>query len=779
MAPRRGVADRAGAPRAGGDPGRRARGAELELRLPDVRALMAERLAGRPTRANFRTGTLTVCTMVPMRSVPHRVVCLLGLDDGVFPRAGAVDGDDVLARDPLTGERDPRSEDRQLLLDARPRRHRAPRGHLHRRQRDDRSARPPAVPLGELLDALDATAPGGRDHALRRHPLQAFDPRNLRAEAAPFSFDAAALAGARAAAARPRRPRVPGRRSRCRPRRRRRARRRWSAFLRTRSGRSCAGALEIALPDEGDEVADGLPVELDGLQQWGVGDRLLRDLLGGRTPRAGARQEWRRGVLPPGRLGWQLAQRIARRGRAGGRAWPGGHPGSATARRVDVDVDLGGGRRLAAPSPTSTATASSSATYSRLGPKHQLDAWVPLLALCAARPGPAVDRGRDRPGSVRGRARRRAPPSPPVDDAGRRCCATSSRSTTPACASRCRCRSRPATPGPEPTPRRRSLRRPRRSWSQGPVRPGERGRGPRPGLGARRPARRRCSSSGRAPGEELDGADHAARRARLPALGAVLERAPVDERPHRRRCDAVRPARPAAAPAPPCSRPAPAPARPTPSARWSPATSPRAWPTLDELLVITFGRAASQELRERVREQLVEAERALADPAAAPSARRPARLLAGGGRRRGRARRRRRLRDALADFDGATIATTHQFCQLVLRSLGVAGDTDAGAELVEDLDDLVVEVVDDLYLRRFGDAAGTPPFDRDGGARARPGGGRRPAGPCWRRPTPSPGTPARRASRFAARGARRGRPAQAAPAASCPTTTCSAGSPTR
>ena len=56
--------------------------------------------------------------MVPMRSVPHRVVCLLGLDDGVFPRAGSVDGDDVLARDPMTGERDVRSEDRQLFLDA-------------------------------------------------------------------------------------------------------------------------------------------------------------------------------------------------------------------------------------------------------------------------------------------------------------------------------------------------------------------------------------------------------------------------------------------------------------------------------------------------------------------------------------------------------------------------------------------------------------------------------------------------------------------------------------
>src|SRR5690606_27903688 len=55
--------------------------ATVELGLADVRGLLAERLRGRPTRANFRTGTLTVATLVPMRSVPHRVICLLGLDD--------------------------------------------------------------------------------------------------------------------------------------------------------------------------------------------------------------------------------------------------------------------------------------------------------------------------------------------------------------------------------------------------------------------------------------------------------------------------------------------------------------------------------------------------------------------------------------------------------------------------------------------------------------------------------------------------------------------------
>ncbi|MEU6137411.1 UvrD-helicase domain-containing protein [Nocardioides sp. NPDC047086] len=137
--------------------------------------------------------------------------------------------------------------------------------------------------------------------------------------------------------------------------------------------------------------------------------------------------------------------------------------------------------------------------------------------------------------------------------------------------------------------------------------------------------------------------------------------------------------------------------------------------TLDEILAITFGRAASQELRDRVRSHLVEAERAFA---AAVAGQRPTPLdahlelllevsdeeiLV----------RHERVRDALASFDGATIATTHQFCQLVLRSLGVAGDTDAGAELVESLDELVVEVVDDLYLKWFGEARERPPFDRD------------------------------------------------------------------
>ncbi len=136
---------------------------------------------------------------------------------------------------------------------------------------------------------------------------------------------------------------------------------------------------------------------------------------------------------------------------------------------------------------------------------------------------------------------------------------------------------------------------------------------------------------------------------------------------------------------------------------------------LEQMLVVTFGRAASQELRERVRAQLVEAERALGDDPAARAALDPGPPsdLVGAPpswddeqRRAGH----RRVTEALAGFDAATIATTHQFCSMVLDSLGVAGDTDSRARLVEDLDDLVKEIVDDLYLRAFAFDEGGPVF---------------------------------------------------------------------
>ena len=133
--------------------------------------------------------------------------------------------------------------------------------------------------------------------------------------------------------------------------------------------------------------------------------------------------------------------------------------------------------------------------------------------------------------------------------------------------------------------------------------------------------------------------------------------------------------------------------------------------TLDQMLLITFGRAASQELRERVRSQILEALLAFDDPTTVGDNQVVKHLL--DGKPDELAERKLRLRDALAGFDAATIATTHQFCQLVLKSLGVAGDTDAGVQLVESLDDVVAEIVDDLYLAHFGQQKDDPPLTRE------------------------------------------------------------------
>jgi exodeoxyribonuclease V gamma subunit len=364
----------------------------LDLRLPDVRALLADRLAGRPTRANFRTGTLTVCTMVPMRSVPHRVVCLLGLDDGVFPRQGSVDGDDALARAPMTGERDARSEDRQLLLDAILAATQTLVITYTGANEFSGRPRPPAVPLKEVLDALDATAvtADGRpvsEAVTVRHPLQPFDAKNVSPGAlvpdATFSFDAAAASGARAAAG-PRTAPVP---FLDRPLAPVVAAdvplddlvRFWADPVRGFLGRS---GVDLALPTDDDEPHDALPVEIDNLVQWAVGDRVLTDLLAGLDPAVVKQREWRRGELPPGRLGWRKLGQLLERAaplQAAAAELRGSSP-----RAVDIAVDLGGGRRLIGTVPEVYGDRLVPVTYSRLGAKHRLAAWVHLLALSAS-----------------------------------------------------------------------------------------------------------------------------------------------------------------------------------------------------------------------------------------------------------------------------------------------------------------------------------------------------------------------------------------------------------
>jgi exodeoxyribonuclease V gamma subunit len=367
-------------------------GEGLPLRINDIVVLLGQRWGARPTRANFRTGAMTVCTMVPMRTIPHRVVAILGLDDGAFPRSPVVDGDDVLARRALVGQRDPRSEDRQLLLDALM----SASDHfvaLYAGHDEHTGARrPPAVPLQELISAANRTgqAPATSADAngvVRAHPLQAFDARNFGPQP-PIpggSFDRAALEGAVALGAHRRsgdttRPLMVSEPLPVQP---------VSAltldeltrFYENPAREFCRQRLGIAVPREDDEPTDHIPIGLDGLETWQIGDRVLRAVLDGGDPTTALEREQLAGTLPPVALGGRLRQEIAGTVAAIARGVDTG-----ARRSVEVRIDLPSGLRVTGVVSGVEDHRLTLTTYSTISAKHEIVAWVRLLALAVAEP---------------------------------------------------------------------------------------------------------------------------------------------------------------------------------------------------------------------------------------------------------------------------------------------------------------------------------------------------------------------------------------------------------
>ncbi|NPU83886.1 MAG: exodeoxyribonuclease V subunit gamma [Syntrophaceae bacterium] len=146
-----------------------------------VRDHLRERLGGKGFGFGFLAGGITFCAMLPMRSIPFRVLCLLGMNDGAYPRVSVPLGFDLMAQSPRRGDRSRRQDDRYLflesLLSAREKLYISYTGQGIR----DNASRPPSVLVSELLDVVESgfVGPEGgdlRDRLVTRHPLQAFSP---------------------------------------------------------------------------------------------------------------------------------------------------------------------------------------------------------------------------------------------------------------------------------------------------------------------------------------------------------------------------------------------------------------------------------------------------------------------------------------------------------------------------------------------------------------------------------------------------------------------------
>lgn len=162
-----------------------AAGIERPLKLALVRQELTGALEQGGGASGFLTGAVTFCTMVPMRSLPFRLVCLLGLDDGALPRRTPAAGFDLIARHPRRGDRARRLDDRYLLLETLLSAREALYLSYVGRDPRDNAELPPSVLVSEILEAVDQTATCGQASAraseriVVAHPLQPFSPGNF------------------------------------------------------------------------------------------------------------------------------------------------------------------------------------------------------------------------------------------------------------------------------------------------------------------------------------------------------------------------------------------------------------------------------------------------------------------------------------------------------------------------------------------------------------------------------------------------------------------------
>lgn len=153
-----------------------------------VRYRLQELMTATQSRG-FLGGGINFCALAPQRSLPFRVICLLGMNDGAFPRRQPEYGFDLMAGEFRMGDRSRRVDDRYLFLETLiSARDRLYLSYVGRSQRDSRLM-PPSVVVDELSDTLRLMiGDDGLSSIIHNHPLQPFSPDYFQADGKLFSY---------------------------------------------------------------------------------------------------------------------------------------------------------------------------------------------------------------------------------------------------------------------------------------------------------------------------------------------------------------------------------------------------------------------------------------------------------------------------------------------------------------------------------------------------------------------------------------------------------------
>ena len=290
-----------------------------DVGLEVVRAFLTDRAESARIGHGFLSGGVTFCAMLPMRTIPFKVVCLVGMNHDAFPREHPVLPFDLMARHPRRGDRSRRNDDKYLFLES----------ILSARRRlyisyvgqgiQDNSPRPPSVLVSELIETLapDGVLPEGATPAglVTEHRLQSFSRAYFQCGAALFSYSREDLAACSGGSARRdpdpffRRALPMGPEDT----------ERWravsleglSAFFASPARFLVQNRLGIRLEKEAALLDESEPFALDPLSAYRLGQGMLQHRLAGSDPMELFEVFRAAGDLPHGRVGDYLFARLS------------------------------------------------------------------------------------------------------------------------------------------------------------------------------------------------------------------------------------------------------------------------------------------------------------------------------------------------------------------------------------------------------------------------------------------------------------------------------------
>ncbi len=334
--------------------------------------------------AGFLERGVTFCSMLPMRSIPFRVICLMGMNHEAFPRRDYASGLDLMALHGRKGDRSKRDDDLYLFLEALLSARDALSISYIGQGIQDNAPIPPSVVVSALLEYLEKAF--ASPEVVRKHSLQAFNAKYFTPGTNLFSYSRDNALAARALWAGPGAgqgwPALAGE-----------LEEQWRTvdperlleFFRCPARFFLRHRLGAELPRDEEPVLDREPFTLAGLERYSLQQRILAERLAGAGMGADLARLRAEGLLPHGVAGEMALQSLTRevdgflplieKARAG-------RTFEKTPVSVGVDEftvagtveSLAGGSFL-------------SFRYARTAPADLLRAWLSLLLLQAARPG--------------------------------------------------------------------------------------------------------------------------------------------------------------------------------------------------------------------------------------------------------------------------------------------------------------------------------------------------------------------------------------------------------